>query len=82
MLMQAADPSATALKLQAVAKRMASELEDVRLGHVVSKIKYGPDGVEVFCTNGQSFAADAAILTVSLGILKVCVYSIKRLTQR
>ena len=59
--------------LQAVAERMASDLADVRLGCVVNKITWGPEGVCISCTNGQSFEGDAVISTVSLGVLKVTV---------
>ena len=56
---------------QAVAERMASELTDVRLGCVVDKITWGSQGVSITCKDGQSFDADAVIVTVSLGVLKV-----------
>jgi monoamine oxidase len=42
---------------------------DVRLGHVVSRIEYGPPGVTV-TTNRGKFTADAAIVTLPLGVLK------------
>lgn len=58
--------------MQAVAERMSSELDDVRLGCIVERINWGAKGVEIACRNGQVFEAEAAIVTVSLGVLKVC----------
>src|SRR2546423_8118645 len=42
---------------------------DVRLGHVIRKIEYLPPGVTVTTTAG-TFEADAAIVTLPLGVLK------------
>lgn len=57
---------------------MASGL-DVRYGAVVEKVQWGASGVTVTCADGRSFQADAAIVTVSLGVLKVCIG--QRVTQ-
>jgi len=43
---------------------------DVRLSHPVSRIEHGDEGVRVTCEGGQVFEADAAIVTVSVGVLK------------
>ncbi|XP_008787574.1 polyamine oxidase 3-like [Phoenix dactylifera] len=43
---------------------------DIRLGHRVTKIARGKKGVEVTANNGETFFADAAIITVPLGVLK------------
>ena len=43
----------------------------MRLGHAVSRITWGrPGGVTIACRNGATVEADAAIVTVSLGVLK------------
>lgn len=55
---------------QAVAEHMARGL-DIRFQHLVKSIQWGSAGVTAGCENGASFAADAAIVTVSLGVLKV-----------
>lgn len=57
--------------LQPVAELIASQLPDVRMKTVVSKIRWGPEGAEVICKDGQQFYANAVIVTVSLGVLKV-----------
>ena len=44
---------------------------DIRFGAVVEKIQWGASGVDVRCADGRSFQADAAVVTVSLGVLKV-----------
>lgn len=51
---------------------MAAEGLDIQLDSTVQKIEWG-DGAEarIVCENGQSHTADAVILTVSLGVLKV-----------
>eukprot|EP00884_Botryococcus_braunii_P018801 jgi/Botrbrau1/5604/Bobra.97_2s0027.1 len=54
---------------QAVAEHMAQGL-DVKFQHLVKLVQWGPTGVTVECENGASFTADAAIVTVSLGVLK------------
>ena len=59
---------------QAVAERMGTELADVQLGSVVCKIKWNFDGAEVTCSNGHVIKADAVIVTMSLGVLKVRSY--------
>ncbi|URE03999.1 Glucose inhibited division protein A [Musa troglodytarum] len=43
---------------------------DIRLSHRVTKIVRGKKGVEVTVNNDKSFFADAAIITVPLGVLK------------
>lgn len=43
---------------------------DIRLGHRVTKITRRYNGVKVTVENGKTFAADAAIITVPLGVLK------------
>ena len=37
----------------------------------MTEISWASDGVTVACANGQSFQADAVVMTVSLGVLKV-----------
>jgi predicted NAD/FAD-dependent oxidoreductase len=54
--------------LQSVAERLARDL-DVRLGAVVERIEHGPGGVRVHTARG-AFAADAAVVTLPLGVLK------------
>ncbi len=54
---------------QKLAEHMAVGL-DVRYGAVVEKMQWGASGVSVTCVDGRSFQADAAIVTVSLGVLK------------
>lgn len=43
---------------------------DIRLNHRVTKISSGLDKVKVTVDNGMDFIADAAIITVPLGVLK------------
>ncbi|KAG0467809.1 hypothetical protein HPP92_017137 [Vanilla planifolia] len=43
---------------------------DIRLGHRVTKVLRDNMGVEVTVQNGRTFVADAAIITVPLGVLK------------
>ncbi|KAK4278912.1 hypothetical protein QN277_016687 [Acacia crassicarpa] len=43
---------------------------DIRLGHRVTKITRRYNGVKVTVENGKTFAADAAIITIPLGVLK------------
>jgi monoamine oxidase len=50
-----------------LASRLAEGL-DVRLGHVVTGVRWDADGVVVSC--GQEFVADRAIVTVPIGVLK------------
>ncbi|BDA43980.1 Peroxisomal N(1)-acetyl-spermine/spermidine oxidase [Coccomyxa sp. Obi] len=54
---------------QKLAEHMAVGL-DVRYGAVVEKVQWGASGVTVTCADGRSFQADAAVVTVSLGVLK------------
>ncbi len=54
-------------------QRMAEILADgadIRYEHVVSSIRWGGEGVQLTCANGQAFHADTVIVTVSLGVLK------------
>jgi spermine oxidase len=55
--------------VQAVARALA-EMVDVRYHHTVTSIAWGAQGVSVSCSNGERFTADAAVVTVSLGVLK------------
>lgn len=55
---------------QALAEHMAAGA-DIRYGAVVERIQWGASGVTVSCADGRSFQADAAVVTVSLGVLKV-----------
>ena len=43
---------------------------NVLTGHIVNLVKWNEEGVEVICANGARFVAPAAIVTVSLGVLK------------
>ncbi|KAL8171283.1 LOW QUALITY PROTEIN: hypothetical protein V2J09_023087, partial [Rumex salicifolius] len=52
-----------------------SEGVDVRLNHRVTNISYGFDEVKITVENGTEFIANAAILTVPLGILKANLIS-------
>lgn len=48
--------------------RLAADL-DVRLGHEVNRIEHGAHGVRVVA-GSESFAADAVVVTLPLGVLK------------
>jgi glycine/D-amino acid oxidase-like deaminating enzyme len=48
---------------------------DISFGCVATKVTWGDDGVSVSCEDGRSFSADAVIVTVSLGVLKVRISS-------
>jgi phytoene dehydrogenase-like protein len=68
------------LGMQAVAERISADLVDVRLGCEVDSISWGSHGVEVAYRKGQNrqvLKADAVIVTVSLGVLKVRCRSLK-----
>ncbi|KAF3778948.1 putative polyamine oxidase 2 [Nymphaea thermarum] len=43
---------------------------DIRLGHRVTQISWRYHGVQVTVENGKVFTADAAVITVPLGVLK------------
>ncbi|XP_057953180.1 polyamine oxidase 2 isoform X2 [Malania oleifera] len=43
---------------------------DIRLGHRVTGIARRYNGVKVMVENGQTFVADAAVITVPIGVLK------------
>lgn len=59
------------LIVQAVAQRMAEDLHDVKLNCPVQEIDWEGDSVRLCCANGDIHSADAVVLTVSLGVLKV-----------
>lgn len=50
-----------------------SEGLDIRFGHAVDHIEWGQSGATVKCKGGSLHHADAVIITVSLGVLKVKV---------
>uniref|UniRef100_A0A6N2N6L9 Amine oxidase domain-containing protein n=1 Tax=Salix viminalis TaxID=40686 RepID=A0A6N2N6L9_SALVM len=52
-----------------IIKALAKDI-DIRLNHRVAKISNGPNKVMVTVEDGTGFIADAAIITVPLGILK------------
>ncbi|KAF2314768.1 hypothetical protein GH714_033496 [Hevea brasiliensis] len=52
-----------------IIKALAKDI-DIRLNHRVTKICYGPNKAMVVVEGGRNFIADAAIVTVPLGILK------------
>lgn len=56
--------------IQVLAERLAEGL-DVRLSHLATRITWGDDGAHVACQGGQIFQADAVIVSVSVGVLKV-----------
>lgn len=56
--------------VQTLAEKLAAGLS-IRHGVVVDKIRWDGDGVTVHCQGGEQIRADAAIVTVSLGVLKV-----------
>lgn len=43
---------------------------NVSYNTVVDRIEYGASGVAVHATNGSTFKADAAVVTLPLGVLK------------
>ena len=55
---------------QGVAEALARGL-DIRYGQEVEQVQYGPQGVRVRCRGGEVFQGAAAVVTVSLGVLKV-----------
>lgn len=60
-------------RLQAVAEGLAQQVGDLRYNHAVQRITWsgGPGGgISIACSNGATLEADAAIVTVSLGVLK------------
>ena len=54
----------------AIAEHFAEGL-DIRFGHRLERICYDAAGVRLVCTDGSELSADAVIVTVSLGVLKV-----------
>lgn len=59
----------------ALAAHLAKGL-DVRLGHVVTSVRWSSDGVEVTAGQG-SFTADRAVVTVPVGVLKSADFTIE-----
>ncbi|OZD10352.1 amine oxidase [Rhodococcus sp. 06-235-1A] len=49
---------------------------DVRLGHVVTRVHWGDDGV-VVTTAAGSFSADRAVVTVPIGVLKSSDFTVE-----
>lgn len=56
--------------VQTLAEKLAEGLP-IRHGVVVDRIQWGGDGVTLHCQGGEQIKADAVIVTVSLGVLKV-----------
>lgn len=56
---------------QAIAEHFAEGL-DIRFGQRVERVHYDASGVRVVCEGGAELRADAVVVTVSLGVLKVC----------
>ena len=56
--------------VQTLAEKLAEGLP-IRHGVVVDQIQWGGDGVTLHCQGGEQIKADAVIVTVSLGVLKV-----------
>ena len=56
--------------VQTLAEKLAEGLP-IRHGVVVDQIQWGGDGVTVHCQGGEQIQADAVIVAVSLGVLKV-----------
>lgn len=52
---------------------------DIRYGHRVTSMRWSGDGVDVACSSGEEFHADAVIVTVSLGVLKASPMSLLRI---
>lgn len=57
--------------MQNLAAQLAAGISDIRYGHIVHNINWGEGAAQISCTNGSGFSADAVIVTVSLGVLKV-----------
>ncbi len=55
---------------QVLAEKLAEGLP-IRHGMTVDQIQWNTSGVIVQCQGGQQIEADAVIVTVSLGVLKV-----------
>lgn len=56
---------------QAIAEHFAEGL-DIRFGWRVERVHYDVSGMRVVCEGGAELRADAVVVTVSLGVLKVC----------
>ncbi|XP_071731275.1 probable polyamine oxidase 4 [Rutidosis leptorrhynchoides] len=52
-----------------VLKELAKDI-DIRLNHRVTRISNGPNDVVVTVEGGKTFVADAAVITVPIGVLK------------
>ena len=63
-------PVMPVLCLQVLAEKLAERLP-IRHGIVVDHIDWGGEGVTLHCQGGEQVQADAVIVTVSLGVLKV-----------
>ena len=61
---------------QAIAEHFAEGL-DIRFGQRAKRVHYDASGVRVVCEGGAELRADAAVVTVSLGVLKVCTAVLK-----
>lgn len=57
---------------QAIAEHFAEGL-DIRFGQRAERVHYDASGVRVVCEGGAELRADAVVVTVSLGVLKVCL---------
>ena len=53
-----------------LAERLAEGLS-IKHGSVVERVDWGSEVVTIHCLGGQQLQADAVIVTVSLGVLKV-----------
>ena len=56
--------------LQVLAEKLAEGLP-IKHGSVIERVDWGSEGVTVHCKGGEQCQADAVIVTVSLGVLKV-----------
>lgn len=63
-------PSFSPPHLQTVAENLAAQLCDLRYGHKVQRIAWGPGGVRIRCANGATLEAAAAVVTLPLGVLQ------------
>ncbi len=55
---------------QGLAESLAKGL-DIQFGCLVNRVEWSAAGVKIICEDGQTFNCDAAVVTVSLGVLKV-----------
>lgn len=49
---------------------VGSKFLDIRLNHMVNKIEYSQQGVQLHCTNGATFKAKFCVSTVPLGVMQ------------